>query len=177
MDNLDPLLDKAVFRELIAKNQNEKVIEALIQVAKKIENKDISNSIILLSNKFENYIRDSRDGVLSQEQQEVSLSKLNGAILNLIDDIPEESFHLIKGAASQQPAAPTEAQAEDKLMKYMILSLFGLGLLGLVASFIYLAIKFMPTDAPEFAMTDLILLIGSLTAIFTGGLFYTINKR
>lgn len=171
------MLDKAIFRELIAKNQNEKVIDALIQVAKKIENKDLSNSIILLSNKFENYIKDSRNGVLSQEQQEVSLSKLNNAILSLIDDIPEESFKLIGKATATSSASPSEQGTEDKLMKYMILSLFGLGLLGLVCSFIYLAIKFMPSDAPPFAVTDLILLIGSLTAIFTGGLFYTINKR
>ncbi len=174
-----PILGKAIIRELVAKNQNDKVIEALINLARKIENKDLSNSIILLSSKFENYVKDSRNGVLSHEQQEQSLAKLNEAILELIDDLPEDAFHQVNESNTKkgkQVSTVSEDKMEDKVMKYMILALFIFGFLGLICSMVYLAIVFMAKNRPDFDFTYLILPIASLTVVFTGGLFYFINK-
>lgn len=179
MSSSSPFFDRENIRDLVAKNQNETVINALVNLAKRIENKDLSNSIILLSNKYENFVKDARDGVLSTEQKEVSESKLNAAILELIDDIPEESFNLLSQFNKQKSKSAflREDGKEDKLMKYGIFSLFIFGFLVLVFGIIWYAVSIMSQNDHPFQWTDLILPIAGLTVMSASAFLYFLIKR
>lgn len=170
MPSSEQVFGRSFFKELIAKNQSEKVIDQLIKLAKKINDKEISNSIILLSGRFESYVKDSRNGVLSAEEQEVSLAKLNQSILDLIDDLPDP-LPIIQ-LDPVKPSLKSHFDEADKVMKYMILGLFGLGILGFISSMIYL----MVAKSDDW-LSNLIPMIASFMVIVTSGFFYFLTKR
>ena len=166
-----PAFGRAVIKELVAKNQSEKVINQLIKLARRIDNKEISNSIIMLSNRFENYVRDTRNGVLSQEEQDVSLAKLNKSILDLIDDLPDETFQIGELKTSNS-VVQTHFSEADKLMKYLIMALFALGIVGFIVSMIFAMMGY-----GKDWQTNIIPFLFSFMMIVTSGFFYFLTKR
>lgn len=74
----------ALIRELISKNETQKAITALQQIAEEQHKSDLETELTLLSARFQRYLKEKRMGLSSSEQQGLSAAQINHAVLELI---------------------------------------------------------------------------------------------
>lgn len=72
-------------RDLIARGKTDQVLKILLKETKKLTDKQLSDEIRIQSGKFEQYTRDSRIGILNREEQQVTQSQINNALLEIIN--------------------------------------------------------------------------------------------
>ena len=172
-------MTKDRFKLLIAENKTDEVIEALRNVSNKIESKRISNAIILLSSRYEAYVDKNILGTAGQEEEDVSLAKLNQAILTLLDEIPEKYFNAHFAKEKEAKESTPFDQLISKVLKIAILVMFLLSMLGLISSMVFQFIVYWsnPVETAEnFKLTNLIPFGLSLVGLATSGFFYFLNK-
>lgn len=83
-------MNKKQLQALLASGRTTSVVEHLESVSQKVEDTDLKNEIILVSGKFNSFKRDKRSGVLNKEQEETQLAKINNALLEIINSLPEK---------------------------------------------------------------------------------------
>lgn len=75
-------------RDLIAKGKTDTAIQQLRDLADQVKDTDFQNQVIMQSTAYENYQTSKRMGITSHSEQQVSLAKINHALLELINAIP-----------------------------------------------------------------------------------------
>lgn len=168
---------KQKIKDLVAENRNDEVIDSLLELSRKINNKELSNSVIMLSAKYENFLKETMQGIVNHEEKNVTLSKLNLSILNLIDSIPDRSFSEAKNLVSKENGIADQFDNNVKKMKtIVILVLLIGGALGVLISGSYLIYLFMLGNAPEFRPQHLIPVSVSLISMLMAWFLSNKNK-
>ena len=67
---------KERLKQLITQNKTEKVIHQLLQVTKKLEDKDLLNEVILQSARFKEHQRSSRLGASTFNEKRISIADI-----------------------------------------------------------------------------------------------------
>ena len=81
---------KKELQELIAQGKTGKAIDLLLKIAADFDEPDIQQDVLLLSARFQEYSNEKRRGINSDEQQKVTLSRINMALLEIIERLPEK---------------------------------------------------------------------------------------
>lgn len=74
-------------REKIANNRTKIVIQELLGFADQKKDSDFRNEVIMQSTAYESYQKDKRLGITTHSEQQVSLAKINTALLEIIDGL------------------------------------------------------------------------------------------
>lgn len=80
---------KIHLKELMAKDKFSKVLDILLEISKNIDDLDFSDSMILLSAKWNNIKSDKNKGTLSQDNLNIETAKLRVSLLHYIEELSE----------------------------------------------------------------------------------------
>jgi len=75
-------------RDLIAKGKTDTAIQQLRDLANQVNDSDYQTQVIMQATAYEQYQKSKRMGITSHSEQQVSLAKINNALLQLINEIP-----------------------------------------------------------------------------------------
>ena len=75
-------------QDLVAKGKTDTAIQQLRDLADQLDDSDYQTQVIMQSTAYENYQKSKRMGITSHSEQQVSLAKINNALLQLINAIP-----------------------------------------------------------------------------------------
>lgn len=81
---------KIKLKKLIAKGKTKEAIEELLNLAEKIKNDEFSKEIIIQSSNFETYTKTKRQGSSTSQEGNISISKINIALLDIIDQFLDQ---------------------------------------------------------------------------------------
>lgn len=80
---------KQQLKKLLGDGKTKKVITHLRERMDLLD-EELQEEIIIQSSRFEVMNREKRSGILSKDQELIQLSKINAALINIINDLPEE---------------------------------------------------------------------------------------
>ncbi len=167
------IIDK--MKKLVAENKTEEVIDSLFELADKIPDKKLSNNVTILSSRYGTYVEEKTLGTVNSEEGDIKLAKLNQAILNIIDSLPNEIFHPPVPPPIPIPQDNLD-KAIDKAIKIMTIVLFGVGVLGVIGSIIFILAGGNKNAEPG-DYSIFIPFIASFMSIITGGVFYKVYRK
>ncbi len=82
---------KERLRRLLGQGQTSQVIRELLEATRNLD--ELQKEVILQSVRFENYSKDKRSGSSAYEEESVLFSKINNALLEIIDQLPDGVQH------------------------------------------------------------------------------------
>ena len=82
---------KNELRTLIAQGKTRKAIKQLLRITGKLEDKDLYNDVVFQSSRYEEYLKNKMKGTLSNEALDIALGRVNEALLEIIDRLPDEA--------------------------------------------------------------------------------------
>jgi len=85
-----PFLSKSELQNLISEGRTRKAIDSLLKITKSLEDNELHNEVILQSSKFEKYQKQGRKGTTTFENQDISIFRINNALLQIIDKLPHD---------------------------------------------------------------------------------------
>lgn len=77
-----------MLKKYLSEGKIEQVITKLEELSPQLD-ADLQSEIIMQASRFRTFARERRNGILSEEQQSGQLAKMNLALLEIIDHIPE----------------------------------------------------------------------------------------
>lgn len=83
-------------KRLIGQGKTTQVIQALLRITRKLPHNDLQEEVILQSARYEQYAKEKRLGVISAEEQNLSLTNINHALLSIINRLPAKAIRLDK---------------------------------------------------------------------------------
>ncbi len=123
---------KDKLRDLISKGKTDEAIQRLLNLTRQLKNKDLTEETLLQSARYEQYKKEKRQGTSSSENQQISISRINQALLEIISTLPDES-------TSDHSMTPEQVDREVKksgnLWKWIVSLSVLLGILASVAGF------------------------------------------
>ncbi len=115
-----PFPSKFELRNLISEDKTQQVIDNLLELTKSLEDKELHKEVILQSSKFEKYQREGRKGTCTFENQNISISRIKDALLQIIDKLPDDLKQ-----------TPSETNKKKPIWKYIILPIALLAILSM----------------------------------------------
>lgn len=112
-------ISKSELIDLIAQGETQVAIDALLVLISKIGEKELQAEVVLLSGKFARYKRAKRVGTSTYENQDHSISKINDALIEIIEELPQEQD---EGLAPINP--PLHSKGLGQLLLLFSLLLF-----------------------------------------------------
>lgn len=85
-----PFLSKSELRNLIGKDKTQQVIDDLLEITKSLEDNELHNEVVLQSSKFKKYQKRGRKGISTFENQDISISRIEDALIQIIDNLPND---------------------------------------------------------------------------------------
>lgn len=82
---------KAHLKNLIARNKTDTAIQELFKIAKATDDAEVEREVLLQSAKYQAYTKAKRQGTSGQEEQQLIISRINQALLQIIGELPEDS--------------------------------------------------------------------------------------
>ena len=78
---------KTKLQQLIAQGKTKQAIQQLLRITKR--NDDLHDTALNISARYRQLVRDQHAGILSSEESQIELNKVNAAILALVKDLPD----------------------------------------------------------------------------------------
>ncbi len=137
---------KANLRKLIAQNKTRQAIDILFEMTKSSADRDLHQEVIMQSAKLEKLEADKRKGILSFEEQNLSKARINDALLQIVDKIPDSnsSSHASNAEHSTKKETTSVSHAnKTKKKKYFSWSIIAgfMIIFGIIAG---LTINYLP---------------------------------
>ena len=134
---------KQTLRSLLSQGKTKKTIDALLSVTRPVDD-DLHAEVVLQSARFEKFRESRRKGTLSSEDQDITLARINEALLQIIDALP----------------ANAGARHPDKrsLWPYLLAAAVTVGLLGSLAE-IFDFIDILPNGSSPAASNTVTVLV------------------
>lgn len=85
---------KDKLKDLFSQGKTALVIENLENLSNQLDN-DLQHEIILQAGRFRTLMKEKRNGVLSHEEENVQIAKINVALLEIINQLPNKEFSII----------------------------------------------------------------------------------
>lgn len=82
-------MTKQQLKDLLAKNQIQKVIDELLNMTQQAEHKELHNDVVTQSGNFVQYQEDQIRDISAKTEERVSIGKIKKALLYLIDKLVE----------------------------------------------------------------------------------------
>ena len=79
---------KEELQSLIAEGKVQKALNNLLEITKKKNLKELHDEVLMISAKYKSYEKEKRLGTSKNETQNISLAKINEALLQIINQIP-----------------------------------------------------------------------------------------
>ncbi len=116
-------------KTLLATGKTGQVIKELLEITQ--DNNDLHDEVVMLSGRFESYSKSKRMGTISYDEGNITLAKINAALLPVIDrctmtnDVNENEEVQKIVARKAEPRAPlknsrTEKNTRSKLWKWIV---------------------------------------------------------
>ena len=83
-----PLHTASDLKNLIAQNKTRKALDLLLHKSKSMEDQEVYNELINISGRFATLLKEERQGMLSVDEVSRERSKINNALLSIIDELP-----------------------------------------------------------------------------------------
>lgn len=98
---------KQELQKLIAQGRTDAAIEILLRVTRGIEDDELHSEVILHANRYSEYLKDKRLGVLSPKERQRELAQVNQSLLFIIGQLPDglEISLSAKGKEASFPAS------------------------------------------------------------------------
>ncbi len=80
---------KENLKDLIAKGKTDTAIQQLLEITKEIGDGELQEEVLLQSAKYQAYAKTKRQGTTTQEEQQISISRVHRALLQIISEVPE----------------------------------------------------------------------------------------
>ncbi len=98
---------KQALQQLIAQGKTEQAIDQLLQLTEPSGNTELREEVLMQSARYRDYAKAKRLGVSSAEDQQTALARINPALLQIIDELPDDTNDGARIAASSSgPSKP-----------------------------------------------------------------------
>ena len=87
------IASKSVLQNLISQNKTQQAIDSLLAITQSLDDKELHNEVLLQSSKLKQYKKQGRKGIISFENQGISDSRINDALLQIIDELPDHALN------------------------------------------------------------------------------------
>ncbi len=74
-------------QQLIAEGETQQAIQEMLSLTDQLDREDLREELLLQSAKYQDYEKGIRQGITSQEQQQILLSRINQALLQIIHQL------------------------------------------------------------------------------------------
>lgn len=95
---------KEYLRQLIVDGDSRKAIEELLKIAKGLTDQRSHKDTIMLSARYNTYEREERNGTTSKEELRIVLANINKALLEIIEQLPDDHFTVQPGSSALEPS-------------------------------------------------------------------------
>lgn len=85
-------MNKNELRQLLSQGKTHRVVESLESIKNQLDD-DLQNEIILQAGRFRSFSKEKISGGLTNEQEGVQLARVNNALLDIINRLPNEEFN------------------------------------------------------------------------------------
>lgn len=92
---------RAYLQQLLAQGKTAHVLEELLKKKKLIQSLNLEEEVILQSARLEQYEKNNRLGLISQEEQQITLAKINQAVFQIVAQLPSDG-HTTDGNESSK---------------------------------------------------------------------------
>lgn len=143
-------------KDLISEGEIKKAIDVLLSYAKQVDNKDLYKEAVAQSNRFETYIQKKLTEPSSQREEDITIAKINNAILDIADRL--SIGNIPSNSPQSSTTSPIDTPPKGKWWKWIV----GLGLLiaipAGIAEFTGYQLKdwFSPTSTDSNTVTVLV---------------------
>jgi len=117
---------------LVSKGETRKAIDGLLEITRLLD-EDIFQETALQSAKYEQYKKDERSGTQDAGRQEIRLSRINHALVEIVRRLPDG-----------KPADAIYAPAGNKLNKPGIQKYIRIAVIGVMALTVVAGVVFLP---------------------------------
>lgn len=81
---------KKHLQQLLSQGNTKKVIQELLDYTSRISDDELHQEVMMQSARYEQYAKESRLGITSHGEQQLTLNKINQSILSIIQHLPQE---------------------------------------------------------------------------------------
>lgn len=92
---------KKTLQNLITQGKAKAVLQKLLAYAEQSKDEDLKEEVLIQAARFEQYQLGKRRGITTAEEQKIGIAQINQALLQLIDQLPEEAT--LEEEAKQRP--------------------------------------------------------------------------
>ncbi|GJM31250.1 MAG: hypothetical protein DHS20C18_02510 [Saprospiraceae bacterium] len=132
-------------RTLIGTNKTKQAIQELLALTQKMGDPDMHQEVIMQSARFEKFTKSNRLGISSHEEENISIAKINKALLDIIERLPESGAATIISSSS---AKASPATTDKSWWKYVTATAVIIGILGSLAE-VFNFINLIPASSGQ----------------------------